>query len=188
MGLGFGWQREGRGKMEARVAVDPPATGSGSTGSSDGDAMGANLTPDTCDDGGALAPSPLDLHPTSVWLCGLCGAAGYRELTRVVRFSWAGSRRGLCMFAAWWTQWVRVVARATCIQSSRHPSHGPAVEISLRSSPSLLPLELEGTKNFLIDSTPRLQGCGSLCWTASPPFLLTSSSHGAWRCTHRKRD
>jgi len=31
MGLGFGWQREGRGKMEARVAVDPPATGSGST-------------------------------------------------------------------------------------------------------------------------------------------------------------
>ena len=71
MGLGFGWQREGRGKMEARVAVDPPATGSGSTRSSDGDAMGANLTPDTCDDGGALAPSPLDLHPTSVWLCGL---------------------------------------------------------------------------------------------------------------------
>jgi len=71
MGLGFGWQGEGRGKMKARVAVDPPATGSGSTRSSDGDAMGANLTPDTCDDGGALAPSPLDLHPTSVWLCGL---------------------------------------------------------------------------------------------------------------------
>ena len=45
MGLGFGWQREGRGKMEARVVVDPPATGSGNTRSSDGDAMGANLTP-----------------------------------------------------------------------------------------------------------------------------------------------
>ena len=101
--------------MEARVAVDPPATGSGSTRSSDGDAMGANLTPDTCDDGGALAPSPLDLHPTSVWLCGLCGAAGYRELTRIVHFSWTGSRRGLCVFAARWTRRVGVVARAACI-------------------------------------------------------------------------
>ena len=119
MGLGFGWQREGRGKMEARVAVDPPATGSGSTRSSDRDAMGANHAPDTCDDGGTLDSLPLDLHPCSVGLCGLCGAAGYRELTRVVRFSWAGSQRGLCMFAAWWTQWVRVVARATCIQTPK---------------------------------------------------------------------
>ena len=71
MGLGFGWQREGRGKMEARVAVDPPATGSGSTRSSDGDAMGANHAPDTCDDGSTLDPLPLDLHPSSVGLCGL---------------------------------------------------------------------------------------------------------------------
>ena len=110
-GLGVGWQREGRGKMEARVAVDPPANGSGSTRSSNRDAMGANHAPDTCDDGGALAPSPLDLHPTSVWLCGLCGAAGYRELTRIVHFSWTGSRRGLCVFAARWTRWVRVGAR-----------------------------------------------------------------------------
>ena len=71
---GWGWGldgNEGRGKMEARVAVDPPATGSGSTRSSDGDAMGANLTPDTCDDGGTLDPLPLDLHPSSVGLCGL---------------------------------------------------------------------------------------------------------------------
>jgi len=44
--------------MEAWVAVDPPATGSGSTRSSDGDAMGANHAPDTCDDGGTLDPLP----------------------------------------------------------------------------------------------------------------------------------
>ena len=40
-GLGVGWQREGRGKMEARIVVHPSATGGDSTRASDGDAMGA---------------------------------------------------------------------------------------------------------------------------------------------------
>ena len=40
-GLGVGWQREGRGKMEARVAVHPSATGGSSTRASDGDTMDA---------------------------------------------------------------------------------------------------------------------------------------------------